>query len=30
MCHYESNSIMVTPIAGLDDQSIFNAYKANF
>jgi hypothetical protein len=30
MYHYEANAIMATPIAGLDDQSIFNAYKANF
>ncbi len=25
--HYESNAILTTPIAGLDDISIFNAYK---
>ncbi len=25
--HYESNAILVTPIAGLDDISIFNLYK---
>ncbi len=25
--HYESNSIMAMPIAGLEDVSIFNAYK---
>jgi hypothetical protein len=25
--HYESNAILATPIAGLDDVSIFNAYK---
>jgi hypothetical protein len=30
MYHYESNTIMAMPIAGLDDQSIFNAYKAKF
>ncbi len=30
MYYYESNAIMAMPIAGLDDQSIFNAYKANF
>jgi hypothetical protein len=28
--HYESNSIMAIPIAGLDDVSIFNAYKQQF
>ncbi len=30
MYHYEAHAIMATPIARLDDQSIFNAYKANF
>jgi hypothetical protein len=30
MYYYESNAIMATPIAGLDDQSIFNAYKQIF
>ncbi len=25
--HYESNAILATPIAGLDDVSIFKAYK---
>ncbi len=30
MYHYEANAIMATPIAELDDRSIFNAYKANF
>ena len=30
MYHYEANAILATPIAGLDDKSIFNAYKANF
>jgi hypothetical protein len=30
MYHYEANAIMATPIAGLDDKSIFNAYKRNF
>jgi hypothetical protein len=28
--HYESNSILPTPITGLDDVTIFNAYKAQF
>ena len=28
--HYESNSILATPIAGLDDKSIFEAYKTRF
>ncbi len=28
--HYEANAIMAMPIAGLDNQSIFNTYKANF
>jgi hypothetical protein len=28
--HYESNAILVTPIAGLDNVSIFNAYKKYF
>jgi hypothetical protein len=28
--HYESNSILATPIAGLDDKSIFEAYKMRF
>ena len=28
--HYESNSILATPIAGLDDRSIFEAYKTRF
>ena len=27
---YEANAILATPIAGLDDQSIFTAYKRNF
>ncbi len=30
MYHYEANAIMATPIAGLDDRSIFNAYKKTF
>jgi hypothetical protein len=28
--HYESNSILATPIASLNDVSIFNAYKQQF
>jgi hypothetical protein len=28
--HYKSNCILTTPIAGLDDISIFNAYKKQF
>ena len=28
--HYEANAIMAVPIAGLDDKSIFNAYKKTF
>jgi hypothetical protein len=28
--HYESNAIMATPITGLDNVCIFNAYKLNF
>jgi hypothetical protein len=28
--HYKSNVIMATPITGLDDVCIFNAYKLNF
>ncbi len=28
--HYESNSILATPIAGLDNISIFNMYKKEF
>jgi hypothetical protein len=28
--HYESNSILAAPIAGLDNVSIFNAYKQQF
>jgi hypothetical protein len=28
--HYEANAILATPIAGLDDTSIFTAYKQNF
>ena len=30
MYHYEANTILVTLILGLDDKSIFNAYKQNF
>ncbi len=30
MYHYESNCILTTPITGLDDISIFNAYKKQF
>ncbi len=30
MYHYESTAILATPITGLDDVSIFNAYKLNF
>jgi hypothetical protein len=28
--HYESNAILTTPIAGLDNVSIFNAYTKYF
>jgi hypothetical protein len=28
--HYESNALLATPITGLDDVSIFNAYKTYF
>ncbi len=28
--HYESNSILATPIAGLNDVSIYKAYKQQF
>jgi hypothetical protein len=28
--HYETNNILAMPIGGLDDVSIFNAYKTNF
>jgi len=28
--HYETNSILTTPITNLDNKSIFEAYKANF
>jgi hypothetical protein len=30
LSHYESNAILATPIVGLDDVSIFNAYKKYF
>ena len=30
MYHYKSNTILATPIMGLDDISIFNAYKKQF
>jgi len=30
MYHYESNAILVKPISGLDDESIFVAYKDRF
>jgi hypothetical protein len=30
MYHYESNSILATPINGMDDVTIFEAYKKNF
>ena len=28
--HYEANAILATPVAGLDDKSIFKAYKMQF
>ncbi len=28
--HYKSNTILITPISGLDDMSMFNAYKTQF
>lgn len=28
--HYEANAILTAPIAGLDNKSIFNAYKNTF
>jgi hypothetical protein len=28
--HYKANAILAMPIAGLDDISIFNAYKMQF
>jgi hypothetical protein len=30
MYHYEANTILATLITGLDNLSIFNAYKLNF
>ena len=30
MYHYETNAILATPIANLDNKSIFKAYKAHF
>ncbi len=30
MYMYEPNVILATPIAGLDNTSIYNAYKSNF
>ena len=30
MYHYKANAIMATPISGLDDKTIFNAFKKNF
>jgi hypothetical protein len=27
---YKPNAILATPIAGLDNMSIYNAYKSNF
>ena len=30
MYHYKTNAILATPIANLDDKSIFEAYKTNF
>jgi hypothetical protein len=28
--HYEVNAILITPVAGLDNMSMFNAYKTQF
>jgi hypothetical protein len=28
--HYESNAILITPVLGLDNMSMFNAYKTQF
>ncbi len=28
--HYESNAILITPILGLDDMNMFNAYRTQF
>jgi hypothetical protein len=30
MYHYETNAILATPIANLDDKSIFETYKTHF
>ena len=30
MYHYETNTILATPVAGPDNKSIFNAYKMQF
>jgi hypothetical protein len=30
MYHYKTNTILATPVAGLDDKSILNAYKMQF
>ena len=30
MYHYETNAILASPVAGLDNKSIFNAYKMQF
>jgi hypothetical protein len=30
MYHYKTNSILATPIANMDDKSIFEAFKAKF
>jgi hypothetical protein len=30
MYHYESNSILATPIDGMDDMTIFKAYETRF
>ena len=30
LCHYETNMTLATPVAGLDNKSIFNAYKMQF
>ena len=30
MYHYETNAILITPIAGLDSEHILEAYKKNF
>jgi hypothetical protein len=30
MYHYKTNTILITPIAGLDSERILEAYKSNF